>query len=84
MQLPSAKDIEKAGAEIGLKDSGLGSLLLPSNSDSKYYKTRNTIAHEVKSDIKLRNFILMRINPVKKVVCIIKKHVDATTIDNET
>ena len=78
MHLPSAKDIEKACVEIGLKDSGLGGLLLPSNSESKFYKTRNIIAHEGKSDIQLRNFILKRINPVREVVSIIKKHVDAT------
>ena len=78
MTLPNGKDIDKASTEFGLNGSEISLLLHPSNSDSKFYKTRNTIAHEGKSDIQLRNFILKRINPLKEVVDAIKGYVNAT------
>ena len=78
MSLPNAKEIEKASAEFQLDCLELSNLLRPTNSESKFYKTRNTIAHEGKSDIQLRNFIIKRIIPLKKVVDIIKNYVEVT------
>ena len=78
MPLPTAKDIDKSCAEFEFNGSKLSNLLEPTNSESKFYKTRNTIAHEGKSDIQLRNFILMRINPLREVVDIIAGHLNAT------
>ena len=78
MALPNAKDIEKASVEFNLDGSEISHLLHPTNSESKFYKTRNIIAHEGKSDILLRNFILMRIDPLKEAVEAIKRYVDET------
>ena len=77
-RLPSAKDIEKACAEFSLKCSELTSLLQPTNSESKFYKTRNMIAHEGKSDIQERNFIVRRINPLRTTVVAIGRHLSTT------
>lgn len=78
MKLPTAKDIEKASEEFGLDGKRISHLLHPSNSESRYYKTRNTIAHEGKSDIELSNFIRLRINPMKDVVNLIQEQMNAT------
>ncbi|PHS26410.1 MAG: hypothetical protein COA83_03395 [Methylophaga sp.] len=79
MTLPNAKAIEKASSEFSLKGADISHLLHPSNSESKFYKTRNTIAHEGKSDIQLRNFITRRIDPLKNVVNTIEGYINATT-----
>jgi len=78
MPLPSEKDINKASSEFGINGVEVSFLLSPSNSDSKFYKTRNTIAHEGRADIQLRNFILIRINPLKEVIHTIKNYINAT------
>ncbi|MBV1928382.1 MAG: hypothetical protein KUG81_02605 [Gammaproteobacteria bacterium] len=78
MPLPNGNDIDKASTEFGINGSEISLLLHPSNSDSRFYKTRNTIAHEGKSDIQLRNFIGKRINPLKEVVDTIKGYVNTT------
>jgi len=78
MRLPTAKEIDKASSAFGFNGVEISHLLLPINSKSKFYKTRNTIAHEGKSDIQLRSFIINRINPVKEVVETIRRYVNAT------
>jgi len=77
-RLPSAKDIEKACAEFSLNCSELTLLLKPTNSESKFYKTRNTIAHEGRSDIQERNFLAKRINPLRSAVDAIERHLSTT------
>jgi len=77
MKLPDAKAVEKASSEFDLEGSDISHLLHPTNSESKFYKTRNTIAHEGRSDIQLRNFITRRIDPLRNVVNIIEGYTNA-------
>ena len=78
MKLPSKEDFEKAYVFLGIGQNNISSVLKPKNSESVFYKTRNSIAHEGKSDIALKNFILIRINPVKEVVSEIILHANKT------
>ena len=78
MKLPSKEDFEKACVFLGVGQKKISSVLKPKNSESVFYKTRNAIAHEGKSDIMLTNFILIRINPVKEVVSEIILHANKT------
>jgi len=72
MKLPSKEDFEKACEFLDISQKGISSVLKPKNGESIFYKTRNSIAHDGKSDILFRNFILHRINPLKKVTSEIK------------
>jgi len=78
MKLPSKEDFEKAYVFLGIGQNNISSVLKPKNGGSVFYKTRNSIAHEGKSDIALKNFILIRINPVKEVVSEIILHANKT------
>ncbi|MEJ1414258.1 MAG: hypothetical protein RPU13_13480 [Candidatus Sedimenticola sp. (ex Thyasira tokunagai)] len=78
MKLPSKEDFEKACVFLGVGQKNISSVLKPKNGESVFYKTRNSIAHEGKSDIVLKNFILIRIDPVKEVVSEIILHANKT------
>lgn len=78
MKLPSKEDFERACIFLGIHQKNISSVLKPKNSESVFYKTRNSIAHEGKSDIVFKNFILIRINPVKEVVSEIILHANKT------
>lgn len=78
MKLPSKEDFEKACKFLGVDQKNISSLLKPKSSESVFYKTRNSIAHEGKSDIVFKNFILIRINPVKEAVSEIVLHSNKT------
>ncbi|MDO6718697.1 hypothetical protein Q4575_04755 [Psychrosphaera sp. 1_MG-2023] len=66
--LPNQEDFERASNYLGLETELIGKLLKPKGKQSKYYDTRNLIAHEGKIDIKPDNLFNLRIQPIKTAV----------------
>ncbi len=72
MKLPSKENFEKACSFLEINQKGVLGLLKPKGGESVFYNTRNSIAHEGKLDIAFKNFVTIRINPVKEAVSEIK------------
>lgn len=78
MKLPSKECFEKACSALHIEQKFISVLLKQKYSDSVFYKTRNSIAHEGKLDISSKNFISIRIDPVKKAVSEISLYANKT------
>ena len=73
MKLPSKDEFDETCLFLKIQLPGLSVLLKSKSADSIYYKTRNSIAHEGKSDIEHKNFIRIRIKPVQQAMLQIKE-----------
>jgi hypothetical protein len=71
-KLPNKEDFEKASNSLNVKLNLVAELLKPKAGKSRYYDTRNLIAHEGKLDLQPENFYRIRIEPLMNAINEIK------------